>query len=196
MQRRGQFRSALGRAPGFHRQALLRIRCRQRLEVGATADRRDVDAIDRQHVDEHVAMTMVVAGACRYQVALAQPVLPDDMRRDPGVSGIGEVAVRRAAHEASVTRRVEPAYRLAVSDNRRRWQLRLVHATTATTAMTPVPASVAVLLVIPAFVPAAFVPATLVPTSLVPPTLVPVELLTAPVMVFRTMVRVTRRRRR
>ena len=136
-------------------------------------------------------MTMVVPGRCRYQVALAQPVLPDDMRRDPGVGRIGEVAVRGAANEAPVTRRVEPADGLAVGDDRRRWQLRLVRATSATTTMTPVPPSVAVMLEV-----TTLVPITLVPIALVPTTLIAVSVLTAPVMVFLPMVRMTRRRRR
>jgi len=111
------------------------------------------------------------------------------MRRDPGVGRIGEVAVRGAANEASVTRRVEPAYGLGVGDDRCRWQLRLVPATSATTAMTPVPASVAVMVT-------TLVPIALVSIALVPTTLVAVKVLTAPVMVFLSVVRMTRCRRR
>ena len=95
-------------------------------------------------------MAMVPPGRSRDQVALAQARLPDDVRRNPGVARIGEVAVSRAANEPAVARWVEPTDRFAVGDDRcrRRLHLILTAATTSATAMTAVASSVAMVLVV------------------------------------------------
>ena len=98
-----------------------------------------------------MAMAMVTTTRCLDQVTLAKAVLPDDMRWNPRVGRIGEIAVPGAANEPAVTRWIEPSNRLAVGDDRCRWCL-LLHliptATTTATAMTPVASSVAMVLVV------------------------------------------------
>jgi hypothetical protein len=95
-----------------------------------------------------MAMAMVAARGCRDQVALAQPVLPDDMRRDPGVGRIGEVAVLGPPNEPAVAGRIEPADGFAVGDDRRRRGLDLVGTAPAAAAMTTVTTPVAIVLVV------------------------------------------------
>ena len=105
-------------------------------------------------------MTMIAAGRRCGQVALAQAVLPDDMRRHPGIGRIGEIAVPGAANESAITRRIEPADGFAVGNDRCRWGLHFIDAAAAAaTTMTAVTAPVAVVLVVAAFVATAFVAA-------------------------------------
>jgi hypothetical protein len=77
-------------------------------------------------------------------VTATEPILANHVRRHVCVTGIREVAIRRATNESTIARRVEPTLCLAVGDDRCRWLLRLVVALTATTAVAPVPTAIAV----------------------------------------------------
>jgi hypothetical protein len=76
---------------------------------------------------------------------MAQAVLPNKCRRDPCITGFGQVAIRRAANETAVARRLEPAARLAVRDDWLRRSLRLLEFATPAATMPAVAPSVAVI---------------------------------------------------
>jgi len=95
-------------------------------------------------------MAMVATGRCLDQVTLPKAMLPDDVRWNPGISRVGEVAVRGPANEPAIARWIEPSDRLAVGNDRCRRRLNLVGSASATaaSAMTPVASSVAMVLVV------------------------------------------------
>ena len=59
-------------------------------------------------------------------IAPPQAILANEIRSDVGVTRVCQVAVRGAANEPTVTRRIEPPCRLAVSDDRRWRDLLLI----------------------------------------------------------------------
>jgi hypothetical protein len=77
---------------------------------------------------------MIASGACRDDVAAAKRVLPDEVRPDVGVALFRQIAVRGAANEPTVSRRIEPAKGLAVRDDWRGWLMRLLRMLALTTA--------------------------------------------------------------
>ena len=95
-------------------------------------------------------MAVVATARCLNQVTLSKAMLPDDMRWNPGISRIGEVAVRGPANESAIARRVEPSDGLTIGDHRcrRRLHLILTTTTTATPAMPPMAAPIAMVLVV------------------------------------------------
>jgi uncharacterized membrane protein YdbT with pleckstrin-like domain len=93
---------------------------------------------------------MVATCAGDDRVATAEAVLPHEVRRHVRVAGLGEIAALRATNEPAVARGIEPAQRLGVSDDWRRWLMRLVllFAVTSATAVSAIAAAVAVELLI------------------------------------------------
>jgi len=59
-------------------------------------------------------------------IAPPQAILANEIRPDVGVTRVCQVAVRGAANEPAVTRRIEPPCRLAVRDDRRWRDLLLI----------------------------------------------------------------------
>jgi len=84
---------------------------------------------------------MIASGACRDDVAATKRELPDEVRRDIRVACLCQVAVRGPADEPTVSRRIEPAKRLAVRDDWRGWLMLLLLMVALTTA--PAIASIA-----------------------------------------------------
>ena len=95
-------------------------------------------------------MTVAVVTTARSsdQVALPQARLPDDMRRNPGITGIGEIAVTGPADEPTVTRWIEPPGRYGIRYNRRRRRLWLNTRTASTTTVTTMAAAVAIVAIV------------------------------------------------
>jgi hypothetical protein len=91
---------------------------------------------------------VVTARARHDVVAAAEAVLPHEMRRDVGVTRLGEVAVGGATNEAAIARWIEPPLRLAIGDDRGRRLLLLVIALAPTAAVTAVPSPVAIELLV------------------------------------------------
>jgi len=87
---------------------------------------------------------VIATGAGRDHVTLAQSVLTDDLRRNVGISLLGEIAVGRASNEPAVARRVEPAERFAIRDDGRRRRLLLMIALSAPSAVPAIATAVPV----------------------------------------------------
>ena len=91
------------------------------------------------------------------------------MRCDVRIARLGEVAVRGAANEATVARRVEPTLGFAVGDDRRGRLVLLMVSLATTASVTPAASAIAVelLVVLPAsravFIPVAALVAVMVP---------------------------------
>src|SRR5205085_7992299 len=71
-------------------------------------------------LDERRAATLVAARGALHLVALSQPVLSHEVRRNIGIAVVGEVAGLRAADEAPVARRIEPPGGFPCRDELRR----------------------------------------------------------------------------
>src|SRR5512147_3202427 len=88
-----------------------------------------------------------MATGCRNQVALSQAGLPDDMRWNPGIPRVGEIAVPGATNEAAVARGIEPSHRFTIGDDWcRRCLWLIVAATSAASAITAMASTIAVAL--------------------------------------------------
>ena len=70
------------------------------------------------------------------------------MRCDVRIARLGEVAVRGAANEATVARRVEPTLGFAVGDDRRRRLVLLMVPLATTASVTPAASAIAVELLV------------------------------------------------
>jgi hypothetical protein len=104
--------------------------------------------VDLHQLDHRTAPSVIASRACDDRVSFPQSVLTDEIRSDVRVSWVSEVAIRGAANESAVARRVEPPHRLAVSDNRsRRLLLRSLPLTPAA-AIAAIAAAVAVELLV------------------------------------------------
>jgi hypothetical protein len=136
-------------------------------------------------------MPVVMAAGCDDEVALAKPSLPDDMRWHPRVGRIGEVAVACAANKPAVARRIEPADRLAIGDNRSRWCLRLHTAAPSSSTMPTMSATVTVIAVVAVVAVVALVPVMLEVAA----SLVTVGLMSATTLIVLSVVRSGRLRR-
>ena len=80
------------------------------------------------------------------QVTLPKAGLPDDMRRDPGIGGVGQIAIAGAANEPPISRWIEPAHRFTVSDDWSRRRLRLADSAPPAPAMPTMTPSVSIVL--------------------------------------------------
>ena len=87
---------------------------------------------------------MIASGSRDDRVTATEAVLPHDMRCDVRVAGLGEIAVRCAADEPSITRRLEPPLRLTIRDDGGRWLLLLMVALPPSPAIPAVPTPIAV----------------------------------------------------
>jgi hypothetical protein len=74
---------------------------------------------------------MIATGGSGHQVALAKTKLPDEVRRNPRVTGICQVTVSRTPYESTIAGGIEPADRFAVGHHRGGRCLRLIELTTA-----------------------------------------------------------------
>ena len=86
---------------------------------------------------------MIAADGDEHLVAAAQSQLANELRRDERITGLGQVAVFRAAYESGVALRVEPAGHLSFGHDRcGRFLLALLAARAATATLVPrVPAA-------------------------------------------------------
>src|SRR5690606_12785197 len=91
------------------REAAIGIRRGERLKVGAPREFFRGDAVDRGDLGDRQPTAGVESGAGIDEVAAAEGVLPQDMRRNERVGGCGEVAVERLADVAGVAGEVEPS---------------------------------------------------------------------------------------
>src|SRR5688572_13534516 len=99
-----------------------------------------------------MAIAMVATTGRGDQVTLPKAGLLDDVRRYPGITGVGEITVCGPADEATITRWIEPSRRFTVRYDRCRRCLRL-HTTTASpptvTTMAPAVSIVAIVAIVP-----------------------------------------------
>jgi hypothetical protein len=111
-----QLRATLRGAPRLEVELPLRVRRRERVELGSAKRRFRRTVVDRRDLDQCRAPARIPARRPRDQVALSQAMLPNQERRDVRVAGVGEVARLRAPHEAAVAGGVEPPLRLTRGD--------------------------------------------------------------------------------
>jgi hypothetical protein len=98
-----------------------------------------------------VPISVVATAGCRDQVTLAQSGLPDDMRWNPRISRIGEIAVPCTTNEPAVSRRIEPSGRFGIWYDWCRRRLWLIGpGATPSSAMPAMPATIPLILVIAA----------------------------------------------
>jgi hypothetical protein len=100
--------------------------------------------VDLEHVDDRGPPTLIASGSRDDRVTATEAVLPHDMRCDVRVAGLGEIAVRCAADEPSITRRIEPPLRLTIRDDGSRWLMLLMVALPPAPAIPAVPTPIAV----------------------------------------------------
>jgi hypothetical protein len=112
-----QLGSALGGATGFELEFSLRIRSDEGAEIGASRGFIGTGPVDLLDVDDDYALAMVVSGGGENLVAAAEHVLPHDVRRQVGITWLGEVAVRGSANESALALWIEPPRCLSIRNH-------------------------------------------------------------------------------
>src|SRR6185312_11717138 len=114
----GQLGAALGGTSRLELELALWIRGDERSEIGTARCFGGIGPVDLQHIDDDDAIPVIVSRGRQNFVPAAEHVLSHCLRRHVRITGLGEVAVCRAANKSALALRVEPALRFAVGNDR------------------------------------------------------------------------------